>query len=38
VEVFADVVPVAGAMGGESTHHGAPINRNLRIHLDLELR
>jgi hypothetical protein len=38
VEVFEDVVPVAGAMGGESTHHGAVINRNRGIHLYLRLR
>jgi len=38
VEVFEDVVPVTGAMGGESTHHGRPINKNLRIHLNLKLR
>jgi hypothetical protein len=28
VEMFADVVPVAGAMGGESTHQRPAFNKN----------
>src|SRR6202789_3064337 len=33
VEAFADVVPVAGVMGGESTHPETPIKKNHSIHL-----
>jgi hypothetical protein len=36
--MFADVVPVAGAMGGESTHQRPAFNKNRRIHLYLRLR
>ncbi len=36
--MFADVVPVAGAMGGESTHPETPIKKNRPIHLNLNLR
>jgi hypothetical protein len=38
VEVFEDVVPVAGAMGGESTHQRHTIKEKSRIHLNLRLR
>ena len=38
VEVFVDVVPVAVAMGGESTHERHAFKKSARIHLDLKLR
>jgi len=38
IEVFADVVPVAGVMGGESTHPETTIKKNRPIHLNLKLR
>jgi hypothetical protein len=38
VDVFEDVVPGAGAMGGESTHQGRAIKEKSRIHLNLNLR
>jgi hypothetical protein len=38
VEVLEDVVPVAVAMGGESTHQRRAIKEMCRIHLYLKLR
>jgi hypothetical protein len=38
VEVLEDVVPVAVAMGGESTHRGRVMKEICRIHLYLDLR
>jgi len=38
METFADVVPVTGAMGGESTHQRPAINKIRLIHLHLRLR
>src|ERR1700728_2437991 len=38
VEVVADVVPVAGVMGGESTDPETAIKKNGPIHLNLNLR
>jgi hypothetical protein len=38
VEVFEDVVPVAVAMGGESTHQRRSIKKKSIIHLKLRLR
>jgi hypothetical protein len=38
VEVFEDVVRVAGAMGGESTHSEQRSTENRVIHLHLRLR
>jgi len=38
VEVFPDVVPVTGAMGGESTHPRPAIKKIRSIHLNLILR
>jgi len=38
IEGFEDVVRVAVAMGGESTHQRVTIKANLLIHLYLDLR
>jgi hypothetical protein len=38
MELWEDVVRVAVAMGGESTHQRPAIKTNSRIHLDLNLR
>jgi len=38
IERFEDVVRVAVAMGGESTHQRVTIKANLLIHLYLDLR
>ncbi len=38
VDVFVDVVPVAVAMGGESTHQRQSIKKICVIHLHLDLR
>jgi hypothetical protein len=38
MEEFVDVVLVAVAMGGESTHTQQPIKAKSRIHLHLKLR
>jgi len=38
IEVFADVVPLAGAMGGESTHPRPAVKKSLSIHLYLRFR
>jgi hypothetical protein len=38
IEELEDVVPVAVAMGGESTHPRRAIKKMSPIHLDLNLR